>query len=116
MKNMKKTKRRNEFYTGVMGGLQDAVAWAEGRDVPVTVREVVLPDPPRAMPAAEIVRLRSRKLHVSQAVFARLLGASRQTVHAWEQGRTRPTGPTLRFLRLLDTRPELVQDLAAAPK
>lgn len=45
-----------------------------------------------------------------QAVFARLINDSVQTVHAWEQGRGRPSGPTLRFLRLLERRPELVRE------
>ncbi|HUO10423.1 MAG TPA: hypothetical protein VM008_19105 [Phycisphaerae bacterium] len=39
-----------------------------------------------------------------------MINDSVQTVHAWEQGRGRPSGPTLRFLRLLERRPELVRE------
>jgi putative transcriptional regulator len=107
---MKKNAKRNEYYEGIKAGLEEALAWAEGRDVPVTIREVELPEPPRAMSARQIARLRTEKMGVSQAVFARLINASVQTVHAWEQGRGKPSGPALRFLRLLEKRPELVRE------
>jgi putative transcriptional regulator len=110
---MKKKKKRSEFFDGIKSGLEDALAWAQGKDVPVTVREVELPDPPAPMSARQIAALRTKKVGVSQAVFARLINASVQTVHAWEQGRGRPSGPTLRFLRLLDKRPDLVKEFGA---
>ena len=106
----KKKIKRNEYYEGIKAGLEEALAWAEGKDVPVTVREVKLPAPPKAMSGRQIAALRTKKMGVSQAVFARLINASVQTVHAWEQGRGRPSGPTLRFLRLLERRPELVRE------
>ncbi len=108
---MAKTRKRNEYFEGIKAGLEEAIAWADGRNVAVTVREVELPDAPRPMTARQIAALRTRKMRASQAVFAKLINASVQTVHAWEQGRGRPSGPTLRFLRLLEKRPELVKEL-----
>jgi len=106
-------KKKNEFFDGIKAGLEDALAWSEGKDVPVTMREVELPDPPSPMTPRQIANLRMKKVGVSQTVFARLINSSVQTVHAWEQGRGRPSGPALRFLRLLEKRPELVRDLGA---
>jgi putative transcriptional regulator len=111
---MAKKKKRNEFYEGIKAGLEEAIAWADGKDVPVTIREVELPDAPRPMTARQIATLRTRNVRASQAVFAKLINASVQTVHAWEQGRGRPSGPTLRFLRLLEKHPELIKELEHA--
>ena len=105
----RKTKRVSAFER-IRAGLENAVAHAEGRKR-LTVREVALPERPAPMTAAEIVALRSRVLGVSQNVFARVINASPQTVHAWEQGRARPSGPTLRFLRIIERKPEVVGEL-----
>ena len=111
---MPRKNRKNEFFDGIKAGLEEAIAWADGKNVPVTIRQVELPDPPKPMTPRQIAALRTRKVNVSQAVFARLINASVQTVHAWEQGRGKPTGPTLRFLRLLDRHPELIKALGNA--
>jgi len=109
----KKTKR-NEYFEGIKAGLEEALAWAQGKNVPVTIRQVELPDPPAPMTPKQISSLRVKKARASQAVFAGLINASVQTVHAWEQGRGKPSGPTLRFLRLLDKHPELIKELGHA--
>lgn len=53
-----------------------------------------------------------RKLGLSQAEFARLLGISIRTLHHWEQGTRRPTGAARVLLRVATQNPEAV--LAAA--
>lgn len=103
-------KKKNEFFDGIKTGLEEAVAWAEGKPIPVTARDAELPPPPKPMTPREIANLRVKKVGASQAVFASLINASVQTVHAWEQGRGKPSGPALRFLRLLDKRPELIRE------
>ena len=40
--------------------------------------------------------------HVSQAVFAAILGIGKTTVQQWEQGQKRPSGPAQRLLDLID--------------
>ncbi|MGC8551911.1 MAG: helix-turn-helix domain-containing protein [Phycisphaerae bacterium] len=104
-------KRDNEYFKTVKAGLEDAIQWADGQKVPVTLRDVDLPMPPRPITAVQIAALRKKKVGVSQAVFAGIVNASVQTVHAWEQGRGRPSGPALRLLRLLDKHPKLVREL-----
>jgi len=40
--------------------------------------------------------------HVSQAVFAAILGIGKTTVQQWERGQKRPSGPAQRLLDLID--------------
>lgn len=47
-----------------------------------------------------------KKLKLSQASFAVLLGVSTRTLQDWEQGRRQPTGPALALLRIAQRYPE----------
>lgn len=49
----------------------------------------------------DIQRIR-KKNHVSQAVFASLLGTGKTTVQHWEQGVKKPSGPARRLLDIID--------------
>lgn len=53
--------------------------------------------PPKQISPNDIQELRL-KLGMSQAVFARRIGASPSTVEKWESGVNKPTGIALRFL------------------
>jgi putative transcriptional regulator len=77
----------------------------------LTIREVRLPPRPKPMSPRRIGSLRKRKLRVSQSVFARLTNAAPQTIHAWEQGRAKPSGSALRVLRIFDEKPEFAREL-----
>lgn len=60
----------------------------------------------KSIPAAR------RRLGLSQAQFARLLGISVRTLHHWEQGTRQPTGAARVLLRVAAQHPQVV--LAAA--
>lgn len=49
-----------------------------------------------------IARLRTRKLGMSQAVFARVCNIRLSTLQKWERGITQPTPPTNRLLQLVE--------------
>jgi putative transcriptional regulator len=49
----------------------------------------------------DIRRIRTAN-HVSQAVFAAMLGTGKTTVQQWEQGLKKPSGPAQRLLDLID--------------
>ena len=100
---------RNDFFNGLRDAMSEGIEALRDGAV-LTSREVIC-DRPDPMTAQEIKRLRTKKLKVSQSVFAALTNAAIQTVHAWEQGRTHPSGCALRFLRVIDERPEVVGDL-----
>jgi len=100
---------KNEFFDGLRDAMAEGIeALRDGKVL--TSREVVC-DSPVPMSPQEIRRLRTEKLGVSQSVFAALINVAIQTVHAWEQGRTRPSGCALRFLRMIDEKPEVVSGL-----
>lgn len=102
-------KKHSEFFELLHGALKEGVEALEAGQT-LTTREVQIPDPPAEMSAGEIAAFRKKKLRVSQRVFAGMLNASPQTVHAWEQGRKRPSGIALRLLRLMESRPEILAD------
>lgn len=53
-----------------------------------------------ALAPREIRRLR-RDTHLSQSVFAAVIGTSVSTVQKWEAGDKRPSGPSLKLLNLI---------------
>lgn len=55
----------------------------------------------RAFHPKDIKRIRLAN-HVSQAVFAAILGTGKTTVQQWEQGLKKPSGPAQRLLDLID--------------
>ena len=69
----------------------------------ITMRKVdalCLP-PKRSLQPADIRRIRKAN-HVSQAVFAAILGIGKTTVQQWEHGQKKPSGPAQRLLDLID--------------
>ena len=54
-----------------------------------------------------VTRIRKR-LHISQAQFAHIIGVSVDTLQNWEQGRRKPEGPALALLKVAETNPEAV--------
>ena len=87
----------------VMRGLEEALAYAEGRTKGARVHEVEVPD-------VDVARVRART-GLSQAQFACSIGVARGTLLNWEQGRRRPTGPAQVLLALIDRRPSVVEEL-----
>lgn len=55
----------------------------------------------RALNPDDIRRIRTAN-HVSQAVFAAILGIGKTTVQQWERGQKKPSGPAQRLLDLID--------------
>lgn len=51
------------------------------------------------------------KLHLSQSLFAGLLGVSTRTLQDWEQGRRIPQGPAIALLRIAEQHPEVFNNL-----
>lgn len=92
-------------------GMQEAVAVRRGTAQPahrvrraMTAREAIV-QPPRQYQGPETQRIREA-LGLSQAVFARVLNASAETVKAWEQGKRQPDGMALTLLEIAETHPE----------
>lgn len=52
-----------------------------------------------------------KKLALSQASFAALMGVSIRTIQDWEQGRRSPKGPAKSLLRVAEQHPEVFADI-----
>lgn len=50
---------------------------------------------------------------LSQTAFAALLGVSVRTLQDWEQGRREPSGAAKTLIRVAESHPEVLQELAA---
>jgi putative transcriptional regulator len=57
---------------------------------------------PKTYAAIDIARLRSKRLCMSQAVFARVCNIRLSTLQKWERGVSRPTPPASRLLQLVE--------------
>ncbi len=95
---------KKELFAELTESLNEVLVHAQGK-ITLKTKNVPIPGPPKARPAEDIVRIRKR-LGVSQAVFARVLGVARDTEISWEQGRRRPSGPALRLLEIAERHPE----------
>ena len=100
-------------YDGIMQGLNEAVAYNEGKLKARTKTMSVEPVP--KFEAAEIKRIRN-ELGMTQVLFAGFMGVSPKTVEAWESGRNMPDGPARRILAIVKTDPALPQRLNIVAK
>ena len=55
-----------------------------------------------------------RKIGLSQAEFAKLLGVSPRTLQEWEQGRRQPSGAAKSLIAIAVKRPEVLKEILAA--
>lgn len=79
-----------DFFTGIMAGLEEALAYEKGQAAADTfVRK-------RSLPDVDSQSIR-KDLSMTQKSFAELLGVSPRTVEAWECGKTTPS-PTAKNL------------------
>jgi putative transcriptional regulator len=86
----------------IAASLREAIAWAQGEDVPVRVTRL-------EAPAVDVRALR-RKMKLSQTRFAARFGFAVASVRNWEQGRSRPEGPARVLLAVIAMHPEAVED------
>ncbi len=92
----------------IIEGLEQAVAWSRGEDVPVQVSLVRIPD-------VDVRKLRQR-MGLSQTQFATKFGFPPATLRNWEQGRVRPDAPTRVLLAVIAKHPESVEDILSNPR
>ena len=93
-------------YEDIIRGLQEAVEYEQGtiksRVHSLTVKNV------KNYSSKQIKSIRlSTKM--SQTLFAAALGVSVKTVEAWESGRNKPEGPSMRLLYLIENDPDFLK-------
>lgn len=92
---------------GILTGLGDALAHAEGLDT--EVRETLI-----HVPTDVDVRAIREHLNMSQEQFAIRYGFSVGAVRHWEQGRRRPEGPVRAYLKVISHDHEAVDHALTA--
>lgn len=105
MKRVNAARRRRKGATvgaRIIRGVDQAIAWSSGVDVPVRVTKVRVPE--------VNVRAVRRRLGLSQSEFAAKFGFPSAALRNWEQGRTRPDRPARVLLAVLARHPEAVED------
>lgn len=85
----------------ILAGAREALAFANGTSTEGFVVHV---------PENVNVRSVRDKLGLSQAAFAARFGFDLASVRNWEQGRRRPEGPARVLLKVIEHRPEVVQE------
>ena len=96
-------KRTKSAGARIVAGLEQAIAWSEGKPSQAHVTVV-------AAPEVNIRQVR-RKMGLSQAGFASKFGFPPATLRNWEQGRSRPDAPTRVLLAVISKHPEAVEDV-----
>lgn len=92
---------RDEDFAGIMAGLTEAVAHAEGRPEGAAVRV-------HAPVKVDVAAIRkSQKL--TQDAFAAAYGLSVATVRDWEQHRREPDTGSRLFLKVVEREPDAVR-------
>lgn len=93
-----------DFFSGIMSGLEEALAFENGTAKAATIVRK------RNLPSVDSAELR-KSLNMTQKEFARVLGVSSRTVESWEIGRTTPSPTAKNLLFLIYKNPSLVSEL-----
>ncbi len=102
-----------KVYDGIMQGLNEAIAYNEGKIQARTKTMSIAPVP--NFEATEIKGIRNQ-LGMTQVLFAGFMGVSVKTVEAWEAGRNMPDGPARRILAMAQLDPSLPQKMNIVAK
>lgn len=93
-----------DFGTALLESLREAAAWKRG-ELKLDVVEID-PLPP------ERIRTIRRKVAKSAKDFERRFGIPASTVNNWEQGRRKPDPAGRLLLRVIESAPETVEEIA----
>lgn len=97
----------SKFYDELVEGLNEAIAFAGGKDTGARVHTI-------AVPVIDVAQIRA-KTGLSQSQFAKSIGVAKGTLLNWEHGRRRPTGPAQQvLLAMIARRPSVVAELLRA--
>lgn len=102
-KNFKST----DFFSGIMSGLEEALAYEKGNAKAATLARK------RSLPDVDVAKER-KQLNLSQRAFADILGVSSRTVEAWEAGRSNPSPTARNLIYLISQDHSLIEKLQRA--
>ncbi|MGK4341636.1 DNA-binding transcriptional regulator [Ectopseudomonas oleovorans] len=101
--------KKRDLFTEMMQGVTEMAAHREGK---ITLRQYAVEEKPAPeVTAQEIIDLRKR-LHMSQAVFAKRIRTSPDTLRNWEQEKSKPNTQAALLIKLVKQFPDMVDRLA----
>lgn len=93
-----------DFFSGIMEGLNEALAYEKGKANAKTFARK------QSLPEVNVTEIRN-SLCMTQKGFASVLGVSSRTVEAWECGKSTPTPTAKKLLFLIQKDHSLVEKL-----
>ncbi len=93
-----------DFFSGIMEGLNEALAYEKGTANAKTIARK------RALPVIDVLEVRN-SLSMTQKAFANVLGVSCRTVEAWECGKSTPTPTAKKLIYLIQQDHSLIDRL-----
>lgn len=96
----------SKFYEELVEGLNEAIAFAGGKDTGARVHAIEIP-------VIDVAQIRAQT-GLSQSQFAKSIGVAKGTLLNWEHGRRHPTGPAQVLLAMIARRPSVVAELLRA--
>lgn len=104
MEEIEKNFSEMDFFSGLMDGLEEALAYSKGKaSVETFIRK-------RSLPSVNVVEIRE-SLCMTQKSFASVLGVSCRTVEAWESGKSNPTPTAKKLMFLIQEDHTLIEKL-----
>lgn len=94
------------IYQSVIKGLQEAIDHEEGR---IRAKSYTFEIKPMPEYDQERIRQIRKQAHMTQKIFAEIMGVSVKTVEAWESGRNKPQGPAKRMLSMMEIEPNIFE-------
>lgn len=93
-----------DFFSGIMAGLNEALAYEKGKaSVETFARK-------QSLPTISVLEVRT-SLSMTQKTFAKVLGVSCRTVEAWECGKTIPSPTAKKLIYLIREDHSLIDKL-----
>lgn len=96
--------KETDFFSGIMEGLSEALAYEKGKASAETFARK------QSLPAINVLEVRT-SLSMTQKAFAKVLGVSCRTVEAWECGKTTPAPTAKKLIHLIKEDHSLVDKL-----
>lgn len=104
MEQIEENFKEIDFFSGIMDGLSEALAYEKGKASAETFARK------RALPDVNVLDVRN-SLSMTQKAFANVLGVSCRTVEAWECGKSVPTPTAKKLIYLISQDNTLVDKL-----
>lgn len=102
--------KKRDLFAEMMQGVEDMAAHRQGK---ITLRQYAAEEKPAPeVTAQEIIALR-QQLRMSQAVFAKRLRTSPDTLRNWEQEKSKPNTQAALLIKLVKQYPDMVSRLAS---